>query len=91
MSDIPRYQLQAYVFDGGAVTRFQPHGWSTAGHILIHAPRSVRHVVVKSHDKFQVWDTMLPAYINATADPPPVVADYDDLDQAIMATVLGAE
>lgn len=88
MGDAQRYQLCAYVFDSGAVTRFVPHGWATGGHIAILAPKSVRNIVVRSHTCFEVWDMMLPSYIMQTSKPPPVVGLYEDLDQAIMATTL---
>lgn len=88
MSALARYQLCAYVYESGEIARFDTFGWNTSGKILLHAPRSAQYIIVRGHSTIEVWDTMLPTYLGKVTDPPPVVEQYDDVDQALMATAL---
>jgi hypothetical protein len=89
------YRLYAYVCGAGCVQHADVDGTVTFMQVFMKRPATCRYAIVGKWDPerngeiFVVWDldaTLLDAA--ARIHPPEAVKVYDDIDQAIMATLM---
>jgi len=99
MADITRrqYQLYAYVCGNGCAQKPDVDGTVTFMAVFLKRPRECRYAVVGAWDVDQhrerilVWDlddTRMRRHGGTRVYPPPTLHEYDDVDQAIMATMM---
>lgn len=85
-----RYFLHALVGVNGSVQHCDNIGWMEVGQIVTYRQWDDQYAVVEttSHE-VQVWDLFDAGWLHRMyLDPPKVVATYEQVDQAIMATAL---